>query len=126
MPRAGITGVDLAAVDGINVNLVPPILSEFGTDMSRFPSVKQFAPWFGLVPRNDISGGKVLRSRTLKTGNRVSLGLDQAMVAIVHCISRTIYFMLQHKVPYQDLSAEHYEVQRQQREMASLKRRVLI
>jgi len=145
-----ITGVDLVAVDGINANLAQIILSEIGTDRSRFPSVKQFASWLGLAPRNDISGGKVLRSRTLKTANRAgqafrqaaasqtrsnsafgafyrrkraSLGPAQAMVATAHRIARTVYFMLKHKVPYQDLGAEAYEAQRQQRELTSLKRR---
>ncbi|ACL26144.1 IS110 family RNA-guided transposase [Chloroflexus aggregans] len=33
-----ITGVDLVAVDGISASLAQTILSEIGTDMSRFPS----------------------------------------------------------------------------------------
>ena len=145
-----ITGVDLVAVDGLNANLVQTILSEIGTDMSRFPSVKQFASWLALAPRNDISGGNVLRSRTLKTHNRAGqafrqaaasqtrsnsafgafyrrkravLGPAQAVVATAHRIARTVYFMLKYKVPYRDLGAEHYETQHQQRELASLKRR---
>lgn len=145
-----ITGIDLVAVDGLNDNLAQTILSEIGTDMSRFPSVKQFASWLGLAPHNDISGGKVLRSRTLKTGNRAGqafrqaaasltrsnsafgafyrrkravLGPPQAMVATAHRLARTVYFMLKHKVAYQDLGAERYEAQHQQRELASLKRR---
>lgn len=65
-----ITGVDLVAVDGLNANLVQTIVAEIGTDMARFPTVKHFASWLGLAPHNDISGGKVLRSRTLKTHNR--------------------------------------------------------
>lgn len=145
-----ITGVDLVAVDGLNANLAQTILSEIGTDMARCPSVKHFASWLGLAPHNDISGGKVLRSRTLKTHNRAGqafrqaaaslsrsnsafgafyrrkraiLGPAQAQVATAHRIARTVYFMLKHKVPYQDLGAEQYEAQRQQRELASLKRR---
>jgi hypothetical protein len=145
-----ITGVDLVAVDGISTNLAQTILSEIGTDMSRFPSVKHFASWLGLAPRNDISGGKVLRSRTLKTHNRAgqafrqaaaaltrsnsafgafyrrkraALGPLQALVATAHRLARTVYFMLKYKVPYQDLGAEQYEAQRQQRELTSLKRR---
>ena len=145
-----ITGVDLVAVDGLSANLAQTILSEIGTDMARFPSVKHFASWLGLAPRNDISGGKVLRSRTLKTHNRAGqafrqaaasltrsnsafgafyrrkravLGPAQAMVATAHRLARPLYFMLKHKVAYQDLGAEAYEAQRQQRELTSLKRR---
>lgn len=145
-----ITGVDLVAVDGLNANLAQTILSEIGTDMSPFPSVKQFASWLGLAPRNDISGGKVLRSRTLKTHNRAgqafrqaaasltrsnsafgafyrrkraTLGPAQATVATAHRIARTVYFMLKHKAAYQDLGAEAYETQRRQRELTYLTRR---
>lgn len=145
-----ITGVDLVAVDGLNDNLAQTILAEIGTDMSRFPSVKQFAAWLGLAPRNDISGGKVLRSRTLKTHNRAGqafrqaaaavtrsnsafgafyrrkralLGPAQAIVATAHRIARTVYFMLKHKLAYQDLGADGYETQHRLRELASLQRR---
>ena len=65
-----ITGVDLVAVDGISASLAQTLLTEIGTDMSQWPTVKHFASWLGLAPHNDISGGKVLRSRTLKTDNR--------------------------------------------------------
>lgn len=44
------------------------------------------------------------------------------MVATAHRIARTVYFMLKYKVAYQDLGAEAYEAQRQQRELSSLKR----
>ena len=44
-------------------------------------------------------------------------------MATAHRIARTVYFMLKHKVAYQDLGAEAYEAQRQQRELTSLKRR---
>src|SRR5262245_23843690 len=61
---AHILGVDLVAVMGLSASSVQTIISEIGTDMSKFPSVKHFCSWLGLAPRNDISGGKVLRSRT--------------------------------------------------------------
>jgi transposase len=37
-----LTGVDLAAVGGIGPNLAQTILSEIGTDMSRWATDKQF------------------------------------------------------------------------------------
>jgi len=55
-----ITGVDLAAVGGIGAALAQTILSEIGTDMTKWPTVKHFTSWCGLAPHNDISGGKVL------------------------------------------------------------------
>jgi transposase len=65
-----IVGVDLVAVTGLSAALVQTIVSEIGTDMSKFPSAKEFGSWLGLAPHNDISGGRVLRSRTRKVVNR--------------------------------------------------------
>jgi transposase len=65
-----ITGVDLVAVYGISASLAQTIVSEIGTDMSKFPTDKHFCSWLGLAPHNDIFGGKVLKSYPLKTRNR--------------------------------------------------------
>ncbi len=61
---AGVVGVDLVAVMGLSAVSVQTIISEIGTDMELFPTVKHFCSWLGLAPHNDKSGGKVLRSRT--------------------------------------------------------------
>ncbi len=66
------------AVMGLSSSSVQTIISEIGTDMSRFPTVKHFGAWLVLAPRNDISGGKVLRSRTQKVANRASQAFRQA------------------------------------------------
>jgi hypothetical protein len=145
-----IVGVDLVAVEGISASLAQIILSEIGTDMSRFPTVKHFCSWLGLAPHNDISGGRVLRSRTLKTDNRAGqafrqaaasvsrsdsafgafyrrkraqLGPMQALVATAHKIARAVYFMLKEHRPYRDMGAEAYETQQRERELACLKRK---
>jgi hypothetical protein len=145
-----IVGVDLVAVTGLSASLTQTILAEIGTDMSKWPSVKHYASWLGLAPHNDISGGKVLRSRTLKTHNRAGqafrqaaasvtrsnsafgafyrrkcaqLGPAQALVATAHKIARTVYFMLKDKVPFADIGAEGYEAQQRQRELTSLQRK---
>ena len=65
-----LTGVDLVAVHGISASLAQTILSETGTDVTKWPTEKHYCSWLGLAPHNDISGGKVLRSRTLKTDNQ--------------------------------------------------------
>ena len=77
-----ITSVDLVAVDGISASLALTIISEIGTDMSHFPTEKHFCSWLGLAPHNDISGGKVLRSRTLKTDNRAGQAFRQAAASV--------------------------------------------
>ena len=145
-----IVGVDLTAVTGLSASLAQTILSEIGTDMSKWPDVKHFTSWLGLAPHNDISGGKVLRSRTFKTDNRAGqafrqaaasvtrsdsafgaffrrkraqLGPAQALVATAHKIARTVYFMLKYKVPFEDIGAEGYETQQRERELVYLQRK---
>ena len=130
-------GVDLVAIRGLNASTVQIILSETGIDLSAWPSEKHFCSWLGLAPHNDISGGKVLRSRTLKTHNRAGqafrmaaqsvsrspnsafgvfyrrmrarLGSRQAIVATAHKIARTFYYMLKHRTPFHDMGGEEYE-----------------
>ncbi len=144
-----VVGVDLTAVDGLNAASVQTILAEIGTDMSAWPTVKHFASWLGLAPHNDISGGRILRSRTLKSNNRARQAFRQAaesvsrsdnafgafyrrkraqygpkvaIVATAHKIARVVYFMLKRHVPYEAVKAEEYEAQHRARELTRLKR----
>lgn len=145
-----VTGVDLIAIDGINDSTAQGILAEIGTDMGRFTTEKHFCSWLGLAPHNDISGGKILRSRTLKTNNRAGhllrlaalaagktksalgaffrrlrarLGPQQAVIATAHKMARIIYKMLKERVPYQDIGPELYDKQHHERELRHLQRK---
>ena len=147
---ARVVGVDLVAVMGLSAITVQTIISEIGTDMERFPTVKHFCSWLGLAPHNDISGGRVLRSRTMTVRNRASqafrqaaqsvaqshssfgayyramrarLGPRQAIVATAHKIARTVYHLLKTREPYREESAAEYDRKRQEREVKHLKRR---
>jgi len=144
-----MTGVDLTAVDGLDSVLVQDILSEIGLDMSRWPTDKHFTSWLRLAPRNDISGGKVLRSRAGKTTNRATRalrlaaqsvsrtdtalgaffrrmrakhGAPKAIVATACKIARIIYHMLKDKREYVDHGADHYEQKYQEQALKKLKR----
>ena len=44
-----MSGVDLTVIEGINETTALVILSEIGTDVSRFPSEKNFVSWLGLL-----------------------------------------------------------------------------
>ena len=68
-----LCGVDLTQIIGLNVLSVLTIISEIGLDMSRWRNAKAFCAWLGLCPRNKISGGKVLDSRTAHVVNRVAI-----------------------------------------------------
>ena len=46
-PLYRLAGVDLTTIEGIEEGTALVILSEIGTDMHRWPSVKHFCSWLG-------------------------------------------------------------------------------
>jgi len=120
-----LTGVDLVAVHGSSDALAQTMLSDIGTDLSTWPDDKHCCSWLGLAPQHDLSGGTVLKSRTMKNRHRAAqacrmaapsvvraagafgacsrrlkgrLGPAQALVATAHKIARTVSHMLQDRV----------------------------
>ena len=77
-----ILGVDLTTIPGLNVLAVLTLLSEIGTDLSKWRHAKAFASWLGLSPNNKVSGQRVLSSRTRKVNNRAATILRLAAVAV--------------------------------------------
>jgi len=67
-----VFGVDLTRIDGIKVMTAQVILAELGPDLSAFPSEGQFASWLELVPRRDISAGRVIKHLSRESKNRVA------------------------------------------------------
>lgn len=145
-----LLGIDLVAVHGLNEGTAQTIISEIGTDMSRWSDDKHFCSWLGLAPHTDISGGKVLRSRTLKTHNRAGQafrlaaqavaktetaygaffrrmrarhGPKKAIVATAHKIARAVYFMLRDHKPFDGASADTYLKRDREREIARLEKK---
>jgi hypothetical protein len=51
-----ISGVDLTGIDAIGVETVQLVLSEYGTDLSMFPTEKQFVSHITLAPHKAMSG----------------------------------------------------------------------
>ncbi len=146
-----ITGVDLCAISGLNESTVQTIIAEIGTDLSKFPTDKHFCSWLGLAPHNDISGGKVLRSRTLKTHNRAGqafrmaaqglshgspsacgafyrrmrarFGPKVAIVATAHRIARIFYHVLAERTPFHEQTADQYDQRTREREIRRLRKK---
>ncbi len=56
-----ICGVDLTSIDGISTISAMTIISEIGSDMSKFPDEHHFSSWLGLTGNKNISGGKPIR-----------------------------------------------------------------
>jgi hypothetical protein len=144
-----MTGVDLLSIDGLDALTLQKVLSETGTDMSRWPTVKHFAAWLRLCPNNRITGGKVKQSGTQPTTNRASTalrvaatslersqsalgtfyrrmrarqGAPVAITATAHKLARIIYCMLRDRTPYQDAGIHSYEQKSRERMVRNLNR----
>lgn len=76
-------GVDLTQIDSIGIGTVQTLATEVGPDLSRFRSAAAFTSWAGLTPKHEISGGKVLRSKTPKNKSRVAYALRMAAQALL-------------------------------------------
>ena len=70
-----VTKVDLTAIEGIEETTALVLLGEIGTDMSKWPSSKQFCSWLGLCPQVRQSAGKVLSSKVRAGPNRAGAGV---------------------------------------------------
>ena len=77
-----MTGVDLTRIDGVDAHTALKVVSEVGTDMTKWPSAKHFASWLGLSPNNRITGGRVMSSKTKASGNRAAAALRLAANAL--------------------------------------------
>ena len=143
-------GVDLTQIDGISSLTAQILVSEIGLDMTKWKTAKHFTSWLGLAPNNDISGGKVLKSKTKRTKNRASIalrvaaqslyrnqsalgafyrrmrakvGAPKAITATAHKLAKIVYLMLQERKEYIDLGAEYYELKHKQRVLKNLNQR---
>ncbi len=144
-----ICGVDLTSIDGINVMTAFTVISEVGTDMSRFQDEDHFTSWMGLAPSKDISGGKTVGRGKKKVKNRVAVVLrtaatsllesdthlgaryrhlrrqlptfKAAVKAMARYLAVLIYRLLTHGEAWVDRGAALFERRRIERELASLR-----
>ena len=145
-----LLGKDLTRIDGIGPYLALKLVSECGDDLSAWPSAKHFTSWLCLAPSNKISGGKILSSRTRRSGNRAAALLRSAAVTVgrsdtalgafyrrlsarickakaVTATARKIavlfYNALRHGMDYVDPGASYYESRYRERVVKNLLRR---
>lgn len=143
-----ICGVDLTQVPGLNLLGVMIVLSEIGTDMSKWRNVKAFSSWLGLSPAANISGGKVLSRRTRHVVNRAAtilrigatvvgrtdtwlgsfyrrkrahLGAPKAITATAHKLACVIYHMLKGQQEYVPIDTLLYEAKARRCRLAKLR-----
>jgi transposase len=80
-----VMGADLTTIDGIGVETVEVIMSEYGTEMSKFPTEGEFVKHVGLAPHRPVSGGKVLKNKRKKQkGTRTAEVLRNAASSLKH------------------------------------------
>ena len=127
----------LTSIPGVGALASRIIVSEVGTDMSRFLTAGHLVSWAGLCPRNDESAGK-RRSTRLRKGApwlkttlvqcacaairkngsylqaqfhrlRARRGTKKAICAVAASMLTAAYHMLKDGTEYQDLGANHFD-----------------
>ena len=116
----------------------------------RWATEKHFTAWLTLAPRNQISGGKLLSSRTQPSANRaaktlrlaaMSLGRSdhalgafyrrlaaragkaKAITATARKLAILVYRMLRDRLPYRERTAADYDQQQRSRILRGLRKR---
>jgi transposase len=80
-----MSGVDMTQIDAIGVETVEVVVSEYGLDLSRFPTEKQFVSHVTLAPRVPKSGGKQVRKKKRNSAStRVAAALRMAALSLRH------------------------------------------
>jgi transposase len=146
-----MSGVDATQIDAIGVETVEVIVSEYGIDLSLFPTEEQFVSHATLAPRVPRSGGKPVKKKKRNSAStRVATALRMAAQSLRHSdtalgayyrstlrrkgpgiatfasarkIATLIYRLLRWGQPYIDEGAEAYEKRYQQQRMKSLESR---
>jgi transposase len=145
-----LAGIDLTAIEGIDEIHALTLISELGTDFSKWPTMKHFTSWLGLCPNWKKTGGKVQSSKTRKGKNRAAtalrlaawclmrnksylgaylrrqrsrLGAPKAITATAHKLARIIYNLMRHGVAYMREQEAAYAEQVRARLEKQLQRR---
>ena len=133
-----LSGVDLTTIDAVGVESAQVIVSEYGPDLSRFPTEKHFISHLRLAPHRPISGGKPVPTRkkpgtaSARVGAALRMaalssrrsrsalgayyrrlaqraGADVAVFATARKLAQYVYRLLRWGQPYVDEGAAAYE-----------------
>ena len=145
-----LLGKDLTQINGLGPYLALKLIAECGDDLSAWPSAKHFTSRLCLAPSNKISGGKVLSSRTRRSGSRAAallrlaavtigrtdtafgafyrrlsarIGKVKAITATARKIAVLFYNAVRHGMDYVDPGASSYETRYRARVIDNLHRR---
>jgi transposase len=143
--------VDLSKVTGISDLSFLNIISEIGTDMSKWQNDKYFAAWLNVAPNTKITGGKIISSKMQKKKNHCGqtlrmcansvkssksplgdyarkmksrLGKNASTVAIAHKLAIIIYKLLKDKCEYNPEIIEKSQEKWKLKKIANLERQL--
>jgi hypothetical protein len=147
-----IHGVDVMDIFGISEITAMEILSETGTDLSKWATEKKFISWLNLSPNNKISGGKLISSKLMKkmpnncarafkaaanglqkTDNwlgdyfrrmRAKGGQKFAIVCTARKLSLIYYKMVRYKLPFMPFDVNEYREKHRKAKIASLEKKL--
>lgn len=145
---ARLFGTDLTLIPGIGLSATQVLFAEVGPDLSRFPDAAHFASWLNICPHNKISGDKILSARTGPGANRAAqalrwatqslyrsdsylgqyfrrmrarMGTPKAVTATAHKLARIIYYLVTHRIDYDESLFAHFEEQHRLRRERQLR-----
>jgi transposase len=147
-----VSGIDFSRIPGFDVLTVQTMIAEVGLDMSKWETEKHFTSWLGLSPNNQITGGKVFKTRTKKVINKASIalrisalnlgkgktalagyyrrmknkiGVPKAITATARKLACLFYRLLKYGQDYVEQGIETYEKQYQEKMIENLRKQAV-
>jgi transposase len=142
--------VDVIDIYGLSEISALEILSETGTDLTKWPNEKKFVKWLNLCPNNKITGGKLISSQLMKKKpnaaaqafrmaanslkqskhwlgdyfrrTRAKGGQKYAIVATARKLAIIYYKMVRFKEPFTPFDMDKYNKKYRQAKIANLEK----
>jgi transposase len=142
----------LDTIPGVARRTAEIIVSEIGTDMSRFPTADHLSSWAGVAPGSNESAGKRRSGKTRQGDKPLGVALNQAanaaahtkntylsaqyhrlaarrgrkraIVAVAHSILVIAYHLIQRNEPYRELGSDFFDNRSPQVTMKRLVKRL--
>lgn len=142
----------LDTIPGVGRETAELLVSEIGTDMSRFPTADHLAAWAGLAPGQNESAGKRRSGKTRPGNQHLRAGLTQAahaatskrnnyfaaqyhrlvarrgkkkaIIAVAHSILVIAYYLIERNEPYRELGGDYFDKRKPEATAKRLKKRL--
>ncbi|MBU1901350.1 IS110 family transposase [Patescibacteria group bacterium] len=146
-----LLGIDVTEVCGISEISGLTIMSEVGTDMSKWKTEHHFTSWLGLAPNTKKSGGRVISSRIMKKKHyagqafriaanslynsksplgdyyrriKAKAGAGKAVVATARKLAIIFYKMVKNKEAFNPMAIEDYQRKYKEKKINQLKKKI--